>query len=102
MAATALYVPHRQWSTASVNIDGPLCYMTDMCGRITQKSPPNQLGLKIVNLIEEPVDAPPRYNGAPGQEHWVIRQHPQSGERTLSRLTWGLIPNWIKEASPKL
>jgi putative SOS response-associated peptidase YedK len=73
-----------------------------MCGRITQKSPPNQLGLKIVNLIEEPVDAPPRYNGAPGQEHWVIRQHPQSGERMLSRLTWGLIPNWIKEASPKL
>jgi len=23
-----------------------------MCGRITQKSNPNQLGLKVVNLIE--------------------------------------------------
>lgn len=73
-----------------------------MCGRITQKSPPNQLGLKIVNLIEEPVEASPRYNGAPGQDHWVIRQHPDTGQRILSRLTWGLIPNWIKEASPKL
>ena len=41
---------------------------------------------------------PPRYNGAPSQEHWVIRQHPETGERTLDRLTWGLIPGWIKEA----
>jgi len=49
------------------------CYMGRMCGRITQKSPPDQLGLSIVSLVE-PLDAPPRYNGAPGQEQWVIRQ----------------------------
>ena len=70
-----------------------------MCGRITQKSNPNQLGLKIVNLIE-PLYAdntPPRYNGAPGQEHWVIRQNPKTGERTLDRLWWGLIPYWVKD-----
>jgi putative SOS response-associated peptidase YedK len=70
-----------------------------MCGRITQKSNPNQLGLKIVNLIE-PLYAnntPPRYNGAPGQEHWVIRQNPKTGERTLDRLWWGLIPYWNKD-----
>ena len=35
---------------------------TAMCGRITQKSPPSQLGLKIVDLVEEVLDAPPRYN----------------------------------------
>jgi putative SOS response-associated peptidase YedK len=73
-----------------------------MCGRITQKSPPSQLGLQIVDLVEEDLDAPPRYNGAPGQQHWVIRQHPETGKRVLSRLTWGLIPNWVKDASPKL
>jgi putative SOS response-associated peptidase YedK len=70
-----------------------------MCGRITQKSNPNQLGLKIVNLIE-PLwadNTPPRYNGAPGQEHWVIRQNPKTGERTLDRLWWGLIPYWNKD-----
>jgi putative SOS response-associated peptidase YedK len=39
----------------------------------------------------------PRYNGAPGQEHWIIRQHPDTGERTLDRLSWGLIPRWVKE-----
>jgi putative SOS response-associated peptidase YedK len=40
---------------------------------------------------------PPRYNGAPGQEHWVIRQHPKTGERSLDRLWWGLIPNWATD-----
>jgi len=73
-----------------------------MCGRITQKSPPSQLGLNIVDLVEDEVDAPPRYNGAPGQQHWVIRQHPETGKRVLSRLTWGLIPHWIKDSTPKL
>ena len=73
-----------------------------MCGRITQKSNPKVLGLKIATLVEPLFEAPPRYNGAPSQEHWVIRQHPETGERTLDRLTWGLIPGWIKEASPKL
>ena len=40
--------------------------MGHMCGRITQKSPPDQLGLKIASLVE-PLHVP-RYNGAPGQE----------------------------------
>src|SRR5438477_73869 len=73
-----------------------------MCGRITQKSNPKVLGLKIATLVEPLFEAPPRYNGAPSQEHWVIRQHPETGQRTLDRLTWGLIPGWIKEAAPKL
>ena len=70
-----------------------------MCGRITQKSNPRVLGLKIATLVE-PLYAdntPPRYNGAPGQEHWVIRQSPKTGERTLDRLWWGLIPYWTKD-----
>lgn len=71
-----------------------------MCGRITQKTNPSQLGLKltVVNMVER-ADWVPRYNGSPGQEHWVIRQHPETGERTLDRLWWGLIPYWVKEAN---
>lgn len=70
-----------------------------MCGRITQKSNPAKLGLGLttVNLVEPAYDLPPRYNGPPGEEHWVIRQNPTSGERTLNRLRWGLIPCWSKE-----
>jgi putative SOS response-associated peptidase YedK len=68
-----------------------------MCGRFTQKSDPSILALDIATLVEpltEPVT--PRFNGAPGQEHWVIRQHPKTGERHLDRLWWGLIPYWTK------
>jgi putative SOS response-associated peptidase YedK len=65
-----------------------------MCGRITQKSDPQRLGLGLTttNLIER-LQAPPRYNGAPGQDHWVIRQNPKTGERSLDRLWWGLEPD---------
>jgi putative SOS response-associated peptidase YedK len=70
-----------------------------MCGRITQKSPPNRLGLKIATLVEPQFEHQPRYNGPPGEEHWLIRQHPKTGERTLDRLWWGLIPYWCKDAN---
>jgi putative SOS response-associated peptidase YedK len=46
--------------------------------------------------------AKPRYNGAPSQELLVLRQHPDTREYKLDYLRWGLIPNWIKEANPKL
>ena len=35
---------------------------------------------------------PPHYNAAPGQELPVIRLHPESGDRVLGLLRWGLIP----------
>lgn len=69
-----------------------------MCGRITQKSNPKVLGLGIVSLIE-PFPFVPRYNGAPGQLHLVIRQHPETGERSLGPVFWGLIPRWVKDAN---
>ena len=72
-----------------------------MCGRITQKSNPRRLGLGLatVDLVEPLYNLPPKYNGAPGQEHWVLRQHPRTGTRTLDRLWWGLIPSWCRDAS---
>src|SRR5262249_17339298 len=62
---------------------------------------PNRLGLGLVtvNLVEPLQSLPPKYNGAPGQEHWIIRQNPKTGERTLDRLWWGLIPYWCKDTS---
>jgi putative SOS response-associated peptidase YedK len=76
-----------------------------MCGRITQKSPPDQLRLTI--LMGTPDDprvtrAKARYNGAPSQDLLVIRRHPKTGEYQQDLLRWGLIPNWTKEVSPKL
>jgi putative SOS response-associated peptidase YedK len=42
----------------------------------------------------------PHYNAAPGQELPVIRLHPDSGERVLGTLRWGLIPHFSK--APKI
>src|SRR5262245_22601556 len=79
----------------------PTLHAVAKCGRITQKSNANRLGLGLTTVtLIEPLQLPPvRYNGAPGQDHWVIRQHPKTGERTLDRLWWGLIPYWVKEAN---
>ena len=56
-----------------------------MCGRITQKSNLKALGLGLT-LVEPLTPTVPRYNGALGQEHWVIRQNPETGERTLDQM----------------
>ena len=40
---------------------------------------------------------PRRYNGAPGQELFIIRQNHETGERSLDLLKWGLIPSWIND-----
>jgi hypothetical protein len=49
--------------------------------------------LKIVDLVEPDYGAEipaPRFNGAPGQLHWVIRRHPETRENRLDLLWWGL------------
>src|SRR5919112_3817294 len=72
-----------------------------MCGRITQYSSPEKLGLQIVNGLEdrEPRfgNSPPRYNGSPSQELLVIRRDAETRENALDLLQWGLIPSWAKE-----
>lgn len=91
------------WTTA---------YIPRMCGRITQKSPPEELGLAVI--MGTPDDPrvekakkrsehawTPKYNGAPGQEHWVYRQNLKTGECSYERLWWGLIPYWSKEPGRK-
>ena len=55
------------------------------------------LSLVAASPLYESEPPPPRYNGAPGQQHWVIRQHPETGARHLDRLWWGLIPHWSKD-----
>jgi putative SOS response-associated peptidase YedK len=40
----------------------------------------------------------PRYNVAPTDEIAVVRFDPESKQRTLDTLRWGLIPFWAKEA----
>jgi len=68
-----------------------------MCGRFTQTSQP----LAIAELLDLPVESvppyQPRYNLAPSQPALVLRRHPQTGEKELTFLTWGLVPSWAKD-----
>ncbi len=69
-----------------------------MCGRFTQS---NEMlpGLDLVVLDETADnDRPIQYNGAPSQDFWVLRRHPQTGAYHRDLLRWGLIPYWMKEA----
>jgi putative SOS response-associated peptidase YedK len=70
-----------------------------MCGRIIQASGPLRFaivdGLNIVD--SRYANMPPRYNGAASQDMLVIRQNPETGERSLDPLKWGLIPYWCKD-----
>jgi putative SOS response-associated peptidase YedK len=72
-----------------------------MCGRVIQKSSPGMLTLHVVDGMEERdnrwSNVPPRYNGAPSQELWVIRRNPATGERSLDLLRWGLVPHSATE-----
>jgi putative SOS response-associated peptidase YedK len=69
-----------------------------MCGRFVQKTP---LG-EIQVLFETPnavPNAPPRYNAAPTDSLAVVRFNPQTRQRSLDLLRWGLVPLWAKDPS---
>ena len=68
-----------------------------MCGRVIQTSTPEAIR-RLFDVIAPVPNAPPRYNGAPSQELMVLRRNPETGERTLQLLRWGLIPSWTKDA----
>src|SRR6478672_1373077 len=73
-----------------------------MCGRVVQVTGPLQVA--VLGGLEVPdtrfANVPPRYNAAPSQELWAIRQNHDTGERSLDLLRWGLVPYWSK-AKPK-
>src|SRR5262245_54079791 len=67
-----------------------------MCGRILQTMTAAQIGEHFG--ISGPIsDTSPAYNGSPGEDLLVIRWNPKTQQRTLDRLRWGLIPNWMKD-----
>src|SRR3954463_14254839 len=65
-----------------------------MCGRVVQARGPLQVA--ILCGVDVPdtrfANVPPRYNAAPSQELWAIRQNNDTGQRSLDLLKWGLHP----------
>jgi putative SOS response-associated peptidase YedK len=68
-----------------------------MCGRFTLTSTPEQLAQRFG--LEEPPQAAPRYNIAPGQDVLAIRLDPETARRVAIHPRWGLVPSWAKDAA---
>jgi putative SOS response-associated peptidase YedK len=70
-----------------------------MCGRYAITSAPEAIR-RLFQIPGPTSNFAPHYNAAPGQELPVIRLHPETGERVIGTLRWGLIPYWSKD--PKI
>ncbi len=73
-----------------------------MCGRFTLTV--HQLGSVIDKLgatIEPELEGlyRPRFNVAPGEQHWVVRHRSADVARVVTPAGWGLINHWAKDAS---
>ena len=67
-----------------------------MCGRFAADLPP-ELIARMFGTRNATPNMPPNWNTAPTQSALVVRHHPQSGERHLDPLKWGLLPSWTKD-----
>jgi len=68
----------------------------DMCGRFFLQRDPAGLARYFETVNATPNHAA-SWNVAPTQTSLVVRRHPESGERHLDTLRWGLVPRWAKD-----
>jgi putative SOS response-associated peptidase YedK len=73
-----------------------------MCGRFALALPLETVteAFDVQLSTPLPMALEPRYNIAPTQPVLAVRLAPDSGERELALLQWGLIPSWAKD--PKM
>ena len=67
-----------------------------MCGRFSSTTPPASVA-RLFKTAGAVPNTTPSWNVAPSQPAMVVRRHPESGERRLDLLTWGLVPHWTKD-----
>jgi putative SOS response-associated peptidase YedK len=67
-----------------------------MCGRYASYLPHSEIAALFRTQGELP-NLAPSWNVAPTQGAPVIRRHPETGERRLDLLHWGLVPHFTKD-----
>jgi len=67
-----------------------------MCGRFFLQRDPAGLA-RYFETVNPTPNHPASWNVAPTQTSLVVRRHPESGERHLDPLRWGLVPRWAKD-----
>src|SRR5262245_15464301 len=71
-----------------------------MCGRFTLTIPDYESLARALGVAGDPSGAElyrPRYNVAPTDSHWILRE--KEGRRELLPAKWGLVNSWAKDAS---
>ena len=73
-----------------------MVYRNAMCGRFASFKPPDAMRALFRTTNPLPNFAA-SWNIAPSQEAMVVRLNPETGERNLDLLAWGLVPHWTKD-----
>src|SRR5258708_31017541 len=68
-----------------------------MCGRYRRTTREEELARIYRIPIPSQLDLPISYNIAPSREVLAIRLNPETKQRSLDRLRWGLVPYWAKD-----
>ena len=73
-----------------------------MCGRFASSLPPEAIA-RLFRTTGTLPNQGPSWNLAPTQDAMLVRRHPETGERRLDALRWGLVPWFTKDsrAAPK-
>lgn len=70
-----------------------------MCGRYGRRSDKQRISewfrTHNINVFDDP-ELAPTYNAAPQSFQPVIRLNPDTGEREIAMMKWGLVPYWSK------
>ncbi len=66
-----------------------------MCGRYASSVSVDEIRA-LFRTTNAPINHAPSWNVAPTQAAMVVRRHPETGERHLDRLQWGLVPHFHK------
>ncbi len=67
------------------------------CAADTRVSCPPEAARAAFRTLNALVNHPPNWNVAPTQIAMAIRRHPETGERHLDLLRWGLVPHFTKD-----
>jgi putative SOS response-associated peptidase YedK len=67
-----------------------------MCGRYAAFLPAEAVA-RLFHTVNPLPNVAASWNVAPTQAAMVVRRHPESGERHLDLLSWGLVPHWTKD-----
>lgn len=68
-----------------------------MCGRYVQETAPDELA-RVFGTANPLPNLAATWNMAPTRTGPVVRRHPDTGQRHLDGLRWGLIPHWTRDA----